>query len=358
MSVRSKARRALLRLSYHTRVPRLWDLLHPGRVKVLMYHGITTKDRFDGVANYWGYNVPVCEFAEQVRYLARRCNPISLRDLLIGRGLSRSRLNVVLTFDDGYRNNCTNAYPVLQQFGVPAVFAVATSFVRQRKPLWNDVVEDAVNRTKRTTVEIVWGGERREFSLADAAGRLEIYNWLMYQCVIVEQTQRDAFLTQALAGLEVSATGADLYRDEDYRPLDEQQISEMSRSELVEFASHSVQHLLLGKVDREKKRAELVESKREIERMTGVPCTAFCVPGGSYDDVLLEEAFRAGYECVLTSDTGTARTGERVLNRNGVFRHDLPDFVDEVHGPVGATVRTARRAKQALGKALRRGTSP
>jgi peptidoglycan/xylan/chitin deacetylase (PgdA/CDA1 family) len=357
MSLRSQARRALLRLSYHTRAPRVWDLLHPGRVKVLMYHGITTKDRFPGVANYWGYNVPVREFAEQVRYLARHCHPISLRDLLIGRGLSRSRLNVVLTFDDGYRNNCTNAFPVLQQFRVPAVFAVATSFVRDKKPLWNDVVEDAVNRTRRPAVVIDWQGERRAFSLADAAGRLDLYNWLMYQCVVVEQTERDAFLDHALAALEVSATGAELYRDDDYRPLEEQQIREMSRSELAEFASHSVQHLLLAKVSRENKRAELVESKREIERMTGVPCTAFCVPGGSYDSVLLEEAFGAGYECVLTSDTGTARAGERVLNRNGVFRHDLPEFVDEVHGPVGPAVRKARRAKQVLGKALRGGRS-
>jgi len=317
-----------------------------------MYHGVPARNSFAGVANFWGYNVPVREFEQQVRYLERCCNVIGLRDLLAGTKVVRGRMNVVITFDDGYENNCTNAFPVLRDHGMPAVYALATSFVRDKKPLWNDLVEFMVNATQREHVSITWGkGDQEdvlEVALDAADGRLNMYHWLMYKCVTIDQEQRDEFLAAVAEDLSVSTDTGALYENEDNRPLTAAQVSEMARSELVEFASHSVQHLLLGNTNREQKRHELVQSKREIEAMTGKPCTLFCVPGGSYDPELLEEAFSAGYECVLTSDVGRARPGDRVLNRNGVFRREMPWFSDLVHGPVGDMVRGARKMKGKL----------
>ena len=130
--------------------------------------------------------------------------------------------------------------------------------------------------------------------------------------------------------------------------MTEAQISRMAESDLVEFASHSVHHYLLAKASSEQKKLELDQSKQEIERITGSPCTAFCVPGGSYDSEMLEFAFDLGYECVLTSDQGTAQPGQKVFNRNGVFHRDLYWFADVVHGPVYRLLGATRRASNAL----------
>ncbi|MCZ6820172.1 MAG: polysaccharide biosynthesis C-terminal domain-containing protein [Calditrichaeota bacterium] len=99
------------------------DLFRRGRVKILMYHGIPTRKEFDGVANYYGYNVPLNEFEQHIRYLSNRCNVISLRDLLDGENLSNSKMNIVLTFDDGYENNFSNAFKLLQKYNFSALFA-------------------------------------------------------------------------------------------------------------------------------------------------------------------------------------------------------------------------------------------
>ena len=94
---------------------------------------------------------------------------------------------------------------------------------------------------------------------------------------------------------------------------------------------------------------ELTESKRKIEALTGLPCTTFTVPAGLYDDGLLQEAFRAGYEYVLTSKRGLAVHGEQVLNRNVLFRENcIHGFADVVHGPVLELLETARRARTLL----------
>ena len=104
--------------------------------------------------------------------------------------------------------------------------------------------------------------------------------------------------------------------------------------------------LLLAKCDLETKRTELRESRQQIEYLTDLPCKMLCLPGGSYDSEVLDEAFDAGYECLLTSDSGAVENGKRVLNRNGVFREQsIHRFADMVHGPVLEMIDAARRAR-------------
>jgi hypothetical protein len=110
---------------------------------------------------------------------------------------------------------------------------------------------------------------------------------------------------------------------------------------------------MLARASRDEKRRELRESKRQVEEMTGLPCTLFCVPGGSYDDEVLAEAFDAGYERILTSDVGVADPSRRVLNRNGIFHHDrIHWFADTVHGPVDEVISASRRTRRALRRLL------
>jgi peptidoglycan/xylan/chitin deacetylase (PgdA/CDA1 family) len=343
----TKTVRGLLGASYRLGGPRVWDVLRGGRVRVLMYHGVPARERFDGVENYYGYNVPVREFEQHLDYLKRRCNVISLRDYLAGEGLDSGRTNVVLTFDDGYGNNYSNALPLLERYELPAVFAIATAFVQEREPLWNDVVEYAVRHSKKARVKLEWDGEVGEFELDAEGGRLGLYNWLLRQCVLVDQERRSEVIERALEELDVSPAG--VLDEEDYRPLTVEEVRGLAGGGLVEVASHSAHHFLLGKLPRERVRSEVRDSRAALEEMTGAPVTTFCMPGGSYDNAVLDEIHAAGYECVLTSDVGTADRNHRTLNRCGIFSQaNMHWFVDVVHGPVQELADAARRTGRAL----------
>ena len=43
---------------------------------------------------------------------------------------------ICVTFDDGYRDNYTLAYPMLKRLGVPFTVYVATGFIDNRLPMW------------------------------------------------------------------------------------------------------------------------------------------------------------------------------------------------------------------------------
>jgi peptidoglycan/xylan/chitin deacetylase (PgdA/CDA1 family) len=53
---------------------------------------------------------------------------VSLDDFFSGR-LSAEKINVVITFDDGYKSWVTNVLPALKELELPATFFVSSGFV-------------------------------------------------------------------------------------------------------------------------------------------------------------------------------------------------------------------------------------
>jgi len=84
-------------------------------------------------------------FVRQMRYLKdSNFKVMTLTELIEGlkSGKRLDRKTVVLTFDDGYKDNFTYAYPILKQFGFKATIFLISSFVAQNGYLnWDEVRE-------------------------------------------------------------------------------------------------------------------------------------------------------------------------------------------------------------------------
>lgn len=94
------------------------------RASILMYHSIRdTPDYFGSVSPR--------SFEAHMAYLAQKKVPvISLAELTrrleVGASLGGS---VVITFDDGYRDNFTHAYPILKKYGFHATIFMVTDLI-------------------------------------------------------------------------------------------------------------------------------------------------------------------------------------------------------------------------------------
>ncbi|MGE5272614.1 MAG: glycosyltransferase [Verrucomicrobiota bacterium] len=113
-----------------------WRRLQRGAA-ILMYHAIAGDGEQPG-----RYVLPLRSFERQMQWLRRRgYNVIGLDELVAYLGEHRllPPKTVVLTFDDGYRDNADLALPVLERFGFPATcFLVSGSGGR---PSWDCVAE-------------------------------------------------------------------------------------------------------------------------------------------------------------------------------------------------------------------------
>ena len=92
------------------------------RGRILVYHSIS-EDPLNP------FSVSPEDFEEQVRFVSQEYNVISLKELIACiRDESREIPpdSVVITSDDGFRDNYTYAYPILKKYGVPATIFVIT----------------------------------------------------------------------------------------------------------------------------------------------------------------------------------------------------------------------------------------
>lgn len=73
------------------------------------------------------------------------------------------------------------------------------------------------------------------------------------------------------------------------------QLLEMAADPLVTIGSHGTDHTKLGEADEKKQRVEIIDSKKQIEDITGRECAYFAYPFGSYNEITLRLAHEGGY---------------------------------------------------------------
>ncbi len=91
---------------------------------ILMYHSIGDEAEF--------FSVSANEFEKQLRYLVQHDYHVIPLDALVKimrEGKTIPANTVVITIDDGYQNNYTHAFPLLQKYKIPASIFVVTGKV-------------------------------------------------------------------------------------------------------------------------------------------------------------------------------------------------------------------------------------
>ncbi len=116
------------------------------RVPILMYHHIADPPP-DADALRYDLSVPPARFEEQLRYLRHEgYESITLNDLAlyltVGKPLPPKP--IILTFDDGYRDAYTHAFPLLKRYGFTGTFFLISEPIDNNDPdflSWAEVEE-------------------------------------------------------------------------------------------------------------------------------------------------------------------------------------------------------------------------
>lgn len=124
------------------------------RVVVVYYHRIGQRDVL---------SKPTAEFRGEMEYLKRHYQCITLGDLCdrLRSAAPLRRRCAVVTFDDGYRDNYTEALPVLLATGVPATFFIATGFVGSPRDFPHDSRRRQSDRQWQDYPKLTWEDCRR-----------------------------------------------------------------------------------------------------------------------------------------------------------------------------------------------------
>lgn len=300
--------RRLIPALYVAQLHRLARRANRRRIVMAMYHGFTAEAAHPGIENHEGKHVRLAEFERHLAFLTRRYTVVPLDDVVNAcvHGAPLPDNAAVITVDDGYRSTYTVAYPALKRVQLPAVVYLATDFVENRRFLWTDRVEYAVNHSTREALDVTVGGAAVRLELGSRDSRMAADRRLRSALKALPQETRDEAVdaVEQAAGCRVDEAAG---RTALYEPIRWAEAEEMAQSGLVTFGSHTHTHVILSRCEPARVTQELRRSKQIIESRLGRPCRQFCYPNGRRGDFndttkgLLKEQ---GFSSALTTVYG------------------------------------------------------
>ncbi len=265
---------------------------HQGCGRILMYHGVARQG--------------AQALAEQLRYLLRHFKVVSMEAMVdrLANGSVPPAHEIVLTFDDGLRNNLTVVYPILRELKVPATMFVCPALVESGEWLWNHEI-----RCRLKTLAMPELAELRIKLLAPGTSVDAMVEWMK---TLRLQQRRLAELTirKATPGFQPTAAqreAFDIMGWEDLRALD---------GDLVTVGSHTLSHPILTTLSGDEIELEILESRRCLEQRLQRTVDFFCYPNGAYD--------KRAYQLVQKTYRAAVTTESGFIDGQGLDLHRLP----------------------------------
>lgn len=324
-----------------------------GRLVVLGYHGVRE------LPSYIEMFCSPDLFRAQMRYIRKHYDATTL-DAALARvrqpGWLSARDQVVVTFDDGYEDNYTTAWPIMREAGVPLHIFITTDCVSQQRATFVMALMLALEQTRCSSVALEDYGLGR-IPLQTARQRDEAVRKIDGYAKPLGAVEREQVLDVVYERLQVDP------RLRASSMLTWQQVREMARGGVF-IGAHTRSHPVLAGLPMARLEDEIAGSRRDIERHIDAPVRYFAYPYGGrrdLDDAAVEEVRRAGYDAAVVlherpEDGNAYRIGRTMLTRDRVshpwggfspamFACEIEGIAQALFrrgGPSGGSAATAR----------------
>lgn len=285
-------------------LPRLALLSRRDQATIVLYHGVIPPRSGEGIFNYRKKFIGPQAFAEQLVWLKRHYVILPLAELverLAGPGQLPPRA-LAITFDDGYDNVYTHAFPHLRRLNIPASVFVATDLVQPGKPLWFDRLEYAIGHSRKNSIILPWDGAFREFPLSTLAERCASDQTIRQRIKLLTARAGSKLLeaVENQAGAELAKT----FSASPYRGLSWEQIKEMQGSGIT-IGAHTRSHSILSRLTPAEAEEEITGSYLLLRQRLKDVLDIFAYPNGQPDDfdastiaILRQNGFRAALSTI------------------------------------------------------------
>jgi len=302
-------------------------------VAILRYHAVVDPQECDYAAP--GICTDPAVFERQIAFLAKEYSVISLDDVAacIRSGRSFPKASVVLTFDDGYRDNYL-AHLILKKYGVQGTFYIAAGCIGNGEPLWLVEVIYRIRNTRHKTLTLSMPGQSSESVTLPLATETDKTEAIRKVIEIIKSNNlrvREAIRGQ-LKGRLGDVEGCEERAREIMLTWDH--VKEMHENGMT-IAGHTLTHLNLPNAEPADAFREIAGCKELIETRLGCPTRHFSYPNGGnysyYNAAIMRMVKEAGFVTATTSNNGVVFEGgdPLALRRVRVTDH-LPEIVYQI----------------------------
>src|SRR6266516_211807 len=272
-----------------------WFIRRPERRLIILNYHRATGENLRRQLLYLRRHYRILHLETALEELYSPCNK--------GKELHDRRMPLVLTFDDGYRDNYPYGFALARELQIPMTIFLIPAYIESGQCFWWLEGERLVSHAQVDKVTI----EGRTYSLREPEERgllvRRIDAGLRYATAVSE---RETFLAAVRTALAVPSPVAE---NVDLRPLTWAEIREMEASGWVSFGAHTMHHPILAYLaDPAEVQREVEECRTVLEQQLGHPVRTFAYPVGQPEhigDAALRAVQDAGYDWAVTTIHGS-----------------------------------------------------
>ncbi len=253
---------------------------------ILNYHGVVKKYDLNLSKNH----LPLHQFEEQMIYFKKNFEILSLAEIFHNskkHSTSKNTKSLAITFDDGYLNNFSNAFPVLSSLNLPAtIFVTGQSIINPTLPLWYDLLDILSS-------QIEWKKLREEIQLLFVEkidlSKYEDYSTFKNYIKTTNPQTKNKLLTL----LNVSKLASETFQNCDseyWQLMKPEHLKSISTSKLIEIGSHGHTHSNLDILNETDLKVELSEPKKMLGELIGKEIESIAFPDGAYNERVKTES--------------------------------------------------------------------
>ena len=266
---------------------------------ILCYHRVA-----EGVEDPLHLCVRPDRFAVHLEEMSRAREPSTLADMPV----PSRRPRVVVTFDDGYRDNLTHALPIAESKGVPITIFVTSGILGDHNGFWWDRLGTLLRARPAHVreLDLPVSGRNVRLPLGSSGIRTDldlVRRHLLPFGVMEIERALDAVSEQWQVG-SAPPPGAETLTRED--------LFQLAASDTATIGAHTVDHVLLRDRSAREQHDTISESKAKLEQSIARAVSHFAYPfgrRGDFDDSSVDAVRSSGFATACTAIPGTARSG-------------------------------------------------
>ena len=250
------------------------------KAAILMYHGVT-----DQPINLWT-QVHIDRFREQMKFIKENCHPIALKELVQARKekIVLPEYSVCVTFDDGFQNNFTTAYPVLKEYNIPATIFVTTSFVdktgKYNGYIWTDYILILLIESSETNFSDAAIGITNT-SLHSFNDKIKVKEKITAYLKSKSSEEKEHYILELKEKLDVTEIS---HSHPVCSSMTWEELQKISTDPLITIGAHTVNHPILSQIEETEIDEEIIGSKMILEQKLNKDITLFAYPNGRPQD--------------------------------------------------------------------------
>lgn len=286
MSLKQSIRSFAFNVLYYPMLYKLFTPLYSGMGSILMFHRIVKDKGNLRIGRNTELEITEKYLEEIIQYLQKENYEFISLDELHNRlkdpNLKQKRKFICITFDDGYLDNYTLAYPILKKHNIPFAIYIATDFPDKKALLWWYMVEDLVLKEKE--IQFEFKEKKHTFITKTTKQKESAYSQIRDLILSSHKSDIKTLVKNLFEPYQIYA--------EDYAnklAMSWQDVKALSLDPLVTLAAHTVTHTPLSQLKNDEVKSEIQNSVEIIESHINKKIKHFSYPYGHKEAASIRE---------------------------------------------------------------------